>query len=1120
MDSGCSKHMTGNRSILINFVDKFLGTVRFGNDQFAAILGFGDIVQGSITIKRVSYVEGLGHNLFSVGQFCDDDLEVVFRKSWCKVRTEDGEELLKGTRDTNLFTINLNDAQPTSNLCLMSKASAQQSWLWHRRLSHLNFKTINLLVKNRLVDGLPELKYDKDHLCPACEMGKMKKSSHKSKPFPNTKSPLHLLHMDLCGPMRIQSINGKKYVLVIVDDFSRYTWVFFLRSKDETPEQIINFLKVTQVNLQLPVRIIRSDNGTEFKNKTLDSYLISVGINHQFSATRTPQQNGVVERRNRTLVEAARTMLSHAKLPMFLWAEAVSTACFTQNRSIIHKRFNKTPYEIINNRKPNVKFLHVFGCLCYVLNDRDNLGKFANKGDAAVFIGYGKESASYRVYNCRTKKVDESVNVHFDEISGMTLELHNSGLDIKENNASASHKSETQQSDSNSNSSAISDLDLLFEHFYDEFFGTSRHQPTSTDNVEIITPDSSVSESPVFDSPSTESPPTEIDTSSPTTTVSVQEPTIVIQLPPLDDDAQQYITPALENLVPSTSHTYVDHSLDDNVHQPVPHDRKWTRSHPSSQVIGDPSASVSTRRATANECLYSNFLSIVEPTKVTEALSDPDWIAAMQDELNQFERLKVWRLVPRPANKSVVGTKWIFKNKKDENGIVVRNKARLVAKGYCQQEGIDYEETFAPVARIEAIRIFLAYAAYKNFTVYQMDVKTAFLNGLLKEEVYVSQPEGFVDPKRPHDVYILDKALYGLKQAPRAWYDVLSQFLINAGFSKGIIDTTLFIKRQGCDIILIQIYVDDIIFGSTNPKYCKKFSDLMISKFEMSMMGELTFFLGLQVRQLPSGIFINQSKYIADILKKFDMSNCQAISTPMEARCKIHADLTGKPFDQKTYRSMIGSLMYLTSSRPDIMFATCMCARYQANPMESHYQAVKRIFRYLKGSMDLGLWYPKDTGFELTAFSDADHAGCKLDRKSTSGTVQFLGDKLVSWSSKKQNCVSTSTAEAEYVAAASCCSQVIWMRTQLSDYGFSLNKIPIYCDSRSAIAISCNPVQHTKTKHIDVRYHFIKDHVEKGTVELYFVSTDFQIADLLTKPLDDKRFQFLVSKLGMLNLKT
>ncbi|KAI3666993.1 hypothetical protein L6452_42034 [Arctium lappa] len=439
----------------------------------------------------------------------------------------------------------------------------------------------------------------------------------------------------------------------------------------------------------------------------------------------------------------------------------------------------------------------------------------------------------------------------------------------------------------------------------------------------------------------------------------------------------------------------------------------------------------------------------------------------MQEELNQFEALKVWRLVPKQEGKSVIGTKWVFKNKKDEDGIFIRNKDRLVAKGYRQEEGIDYDDTYAPVARIEEIRMFLAYASHKNFTVYQMDVKTAFLNGILKKEVYVSQPEGFVNPDNPDHVYILDKALYGLKQAPRAWYDVLSKFLVKSGFSKGKVDTTLFIKKEKTDIILIQIFVDDIIFGSTNPKYCKNFSNLMVSRFQMSMMGEMNFFLGLQVKQFSTGIFINQSKYILDILRKFNMENCKPIGTPMAPGTKISTDPSGKSVDVRTYRGMIGSLMYLTSSRPDIMFSTCLCSRYLAAPKESHLAAVKRIFRYLKGTADLGVWYPKDTGFQLTAYSDADHAGCMLDRKSTSGHVQFLGDKLVSWASKKQLCVSTSTAEAEYVAAASCCSQVLWMRTQLRDYGFKFDKIPIYCNSKSAIAISANPVQHTKTKHID-----------------------------------------------------
>ncbi|GJT80266.1 retrovirus-related pol polyprotein from transposon TNT 1-94 [Tanacetum coccineum] len=425
------------------------------------------------------------------------------------------------------------------------------------------------------------------------------------------------------------------------------------------------------------------------------------------------------------------------------------------------------------------------------------------------------------------------------------------------------------------------------------------------------------------------------------------------------------------------------------------------------------------------------------------------------------------------------------------------------------------EESFALIARLEAVRIFVAHAAQKSFPIYQMDVKTAFLNGPLKEEVYVAQPEGFVDPDHPENVYLLRKALYGLKQAPRAWYDELSNFLMSKGFTKGTIDPTLFKIKYGEDILLVQIYVDDIIFGSTNPKYSKRFEKLMHSRFEMSLMGEMKFFLGLQIHQSPKGIFINQAKYALEILKKHNMDNCHSIGTPLATKPKLDVDLSGEPVDQSDYRSKIGSLMYLTSSRPDLVQAVCYCARYQARPTQKHLKEVKRIFKYLKGTINMGLWYPKDSGFELTAFSDADHAGCLDTRKSTSGGIQFLGDKLVSWMSKKQNCTAMSSAEAEYVALSASCAQVMWMRTQLQDYGFNYNKIPLYCDSQSAIAISCNPVQHSRTKHIHTRYHFIKEQVENGIIELYFVRTEYQLADMFTKALPEDRFKYLVRRIGM-----
>ncbi|GJW20561.1 retrovirus-related pol polyprotein from transposon TNT 1-94 [Tanacetum coccineum] len=448
-------------------------------------------------------------------------------------------------------------------------------------------------------------------------------------------------------------------------------------------------------------------------------------------------------------------------------------------------------------------------------------------------------------------------------------------------------------------------------------------------------------------------------------------------------------------------------------------------------------------------------------------MAESAWIESMQEELHQFDRLDVWELVDSPLCKNVINMKWLWKNKHVEENTVIRNKARLVAKGHAQKEGIDFEESFVPVARLEA------------------------------EEVYVNHPDGFVDLYHPDKVYRLKKALYGLKQAPREWYDELSNLMVSKGFSKGYVDPTLFITKHGEDILLVQIYVDDIIFGSTNLKLSKRFEKLMHNKFEMSMMGELKFFLGIQIHQSPRGIFINQAKYAQEILIKHGMTSCDSIGTPMATK-HLDADLSGTPVDQTKYHSMVGALMYLTASRPDIVHATCYCARYQAKPTEKHLTAVKRIFRYLKNTINMGLWYPKDTGFELTAFSDSDHAGCLDSRKSTSGGIQFLGgDKLVSWSSKKQDCTSMSSAEAKYVTLYACCAQVLWLRTQLTEYGFYFDKIPMYCDSNTAIAILCNPVQHSYTKHIDVRYHFIKEQVEKGIVELFFVGTEYQLADVI-----------------------
>ncbi|KAL8089698.1 hypothetical protein AgCh_039252 [Apium graveolens] len=531
----------------------------------------------------------------------------------------------------------------------------------------------------------------------------------------------------------------------------------------------------------------------------------------------------------------------------------------------------------------------------------------------------------------------------------------------------------------------------------------------------------------------------------------------------------------------------MDHGGGSSSREQLPSARKWTKAHTPDLIIGDPEAGVRTRTAISNECLYHSFLSQTEPKKVEEALQDADWIQAMQEELIEFERNKVWTLVPSPKNRSIVGTKWVFRNKTDRDGIITKNITRLVAKGYSQQEGIDYDETFAQVVRLEAIRIFLAYVAHKKFKVFQMDVKSAFLNGELEEG-----------------------------QAPRAWYETLAQFLLESGFNIGTIDKTLFYLNHGKDLLLVQIYVDDIIFGSTIAKLCERFAKLMQSRYQMSMMGELSYFLGLQVKQNEEGTFINQSKYTRNLLKKFGMQDCSTASTPMATATKLDKD-TGSSVDITNYKGMIGSLLYITASRPNIMYATCLCARFQADPREPHLIAVKRIFKYLKGITDLGLWFPRESYFKLIGYSDVDFPGCKIDRKSTSGSCQFLGGRFVSWFSKKHKSISTSTTEAEYIAAGNCYAQILWMKNQLLDYRLKFSKIPIYCDNQSAIAMTGNPVQHSMIKHISIRYHFIREHVMEGIVELHFVPTDQQLADIFTKPLCEVTFTRLVNKLGMVS---
>ncbi|GJS98350.1 putative ribonuclease H-like domain-containing protein [Tanacetum coccineum] len=770
---------------------------------------------------------------------------------------------------------------------------------------------MNTLVRGNLGRGLSSKIFENDYSCVACQKGKQHKASCKAKLVNSISKPLHMLHMDLFGPTNVKSLMKKSYCLVVTDDFSRFSWVFVLATKDETSRILKTF--ITEIENQLDYK----------------------GIKREFSVARTPQQNGVAERRNRLLIEAVRTMLVDFKLPTTFWVEAVNTACYVLNRVLVIKPHNKIPYELIRGRTPLIDFMKPFGCPITILNTKDHLGKFDGKANKGFFVGkwtrlafdidsltismnyvlvvagnqtYGIAGTRNNIVTGQAEKKIEPKQEYILIPFCTTDLLISQGPKDSEEDAGVKptklNESKALEKDGKDDQDTGSEFERLLQ---------LEKQPNSTNSFNTVG-------SPV----STAGPSfTNDDPSSPVNVAKASNAFEEYLFERFSLFKNAFTLPPILNVTLMDDTRIFGNAYDDedvgveadlnnlettmNV-SPIPTTR-IDKDHPKDQIIGDLTSAIQTRRM----------------TKIFDEHA------------------------------------MVFRNKKDERGIVVRNKARLVAQGYTQEEGIDYDEVFAPVARIEAIRLFLAYASFMGFIVYQMDVKSAFLYGTIEEEVYVCQPPGFEDPHFPDKVYKVEKALYGLHQAPRAWYETLSTYLIENGFRRGTIDKTLFIKKDKGDILLVQVYVDDIIFGSTKKSLCDEFEGLMHKRFQMSSMGELTFFLGLQVQQKEDGIFISQDKYVAEILKKFDFATMKTTSTPIETNKALVKDEEAEAVDVHLYRSMIGSLMYLTASRPDIMFAVCACARFQVTPKMSHLHAVKRIFRYLKGQPKLGLWYPRDS---------------------------------------------------------------------------------------------------------------------------------------------------------------
>nr|GEZ57102.1 hypothetical protein [Tanacetum cinerariifolium] len=873
IDSGCSRNMTWNMSYLSDFEELNGGYVAFeGNPKGGNITGKGKIKTGKLDFDDVYFVKELKFNLFSVSQMCDKKNSVLFTDTECLVLSSDfklpnaSQVLLRVPRENNMYNVNLKHIIPSGDLtCHFAKATLDESNLWYKRLGHVNFKTINKLVKGNLVRGLPSKVFTNDNSCVAYKKGKQHRASCKSKTVSSVDQPLFRLHMDLFGPTFVKSVSKKSYCLVITDDYSRFSSVFFLASKDETSSFLKTFIIGLEYLLSLKVKIIRCDNGTEFKNADLKQFYGLKGIKREFSVPMTPQQNGIAERKNSTLIEAARALLADSLLPI--------------------------PFCI--------GFMRPFGCPVTILNTLDPLGQFQGKVDEGFLVGYFVCSKAFRVFNSKTRIVQETLHVNFMENKPNVTGAGPAWLfDID---------SLTQQMNYHPNNNKDALVDGK-EHDYDiqKFvsrdihFSSSgaqtRKQGDKTENKDkgkspVVTitgfrdlneefeewiNNSSNGVNAVGSSVSTAG----LNFINNTNDFSAAGPLNAV-MPNLEDLSQDADDVGAEvDINNMESIISVSPILTTRIH----------KDHPTSQIIGDLSSTTQTR-------------------SMARVVRDQGGISQMFNE--DFHTF--WILVDLPYGKRAIGTKWVYRNKKDKRGMVIRNKARLVAQGDTQEEGIDYEEVFSSVARIEAIRLFLAYASFMGFPVYQMDVKSAFLYGTIEEEVYVCQPLRFEDLEYPDKVYKVVKALYGLHQAPRAWYETLATYLLENGFQRGTIDQTLFIKKQQKDILLVQIYVDDIIFA-------------------------------LQVKQKKDGIFFSQDKYVAEILRKFGLSkgksastlidtdkpflkdsDGKSASTPIDAEKPLLKDSDGKDVDVHTYR-----LISLQCKKQTVVATSSTEAKYVA----------------------------------------------------------------------------------------------------------------------------------------------------------------------------------------------
>ena len=990
IDSGATCHMCHDDKLfttLYHIEDPI--DVMLGDRHTLTAIGPGDVVLDMVlpngelklcVLHDVLYVPKLAYNLISVTKASQKGKTIKFTMSACYVLDKRHKMVAKATKVGSLYQL---DHKPNYECANVAEKPDTKEDIWHKRYGHLGISNLQTLARKNLVSGFDFDVTQELTFCEACPQGKQHRTKFSSSGR-RADDLLGLVYSDICGKMNEKSLGGAEYFLTFIDDKSRYVWVYCLQHKNQVFEKFCEWKAMVEKATGKRLKAIHTDNGGEFISSEFEAHLCAEGVCHELTIPKNPEQNGVAERMNRTLVETVRSMLSHANLPHKFWGEALSTVAYLRNRSPTKAVNEMTPHEAWTGEKPKVDHLRIFGCQVFVHIPKDERKTLDSKSKKCVLMGYETTTKGYRLYDPYKRKVIFSRDVIFNEQKCGIEEL-------------------TQQ------------------------------------------------------------------------------------------EPQKYV--------------YLDYSdepLEINSPEPSVPRRHSERVRKQTEFYG-------------YQC---NITDINEPKSVSEAQANQIWADAMKNEIDSLHDNNVWELVELPVDQKPVGSKWVIKVKTNADGSIERCKARLVAQGYSQKEGLDYDETFSPVVRSESVHSVIALASMNGLRLLQMDIATAFLHGDLEEEVYMKQPEGFLVQGQEHLVCRLKRSIYGLKQAPRCWNYALDAQLKTMGFEQSPNDPCIYISTTN-GLLILAVYVDDILLaGKSQQRIAQVKADLGVC-FQVKDMGELHYFLGVTVKQKfeTSKIWIGQPTYTQAILQKFGLEHCKPVATPIAQGTKLlKATDDEELFDDTLYKSAVGMLLYLSGwTRPDITFAVSSVARFCSKPTKQHWVAVKRILRYLKGTVNHGLMYSKqDDNKTMLGYSVSDWAGDLNDRKSTSDYLLMMSEAPVSWKSKKQTCVALSTAEAEYVALATTTQEITWLRQLLKDlHNEQTEPTLIHEDNQSAICIAQNPQYHSKAKHIDIKYHFIREKVIDSTIELCYCPTNNMLADMMTKGLTHNKFSRLRELTGI-----